>query len=71
MARYQDCDFCGEEIDTADRNYLWPHHGGQSITECVGCHRKFDVYPDADWDDGGWHDRTVIRPLLALPGGAL
>lgn len=32
---------------------------------CTGCGAHLEVHPDADFDDGGWHDLThlsVARP---------
>jgi hypothetical protein len=59
--RYQEC-FCGGEIDTADYDERY-------IAQCENCKMKFEVYPDAEFDDGRWCDLTTIRPLLALPDG--
>jgi C4-type Zn-finger protein len=65
--RYHECPFCGDEIDAADYEYFWPHHGGQSITRCVGCQRSFEVHADASFDDGAWRDCSTITPLKELP----
>ena len=63
---FDECPFCWEMIDAADSEYHWPNYGGQTITECPGCHRKFEVCADAEFDDGMWRDRSTIAPLLAL-----
>jgi hypothetical protein len=66
MSRYKECQFCWEEIDVYDyMNHGFPYLG-QSITECPGCHRKFNVSIDAEFDDGSWRDCSTIRPLTAL-----
>jgi hypothetical protein len=67
MSRYQECPFCWEEVDLYDYWSVHMPYLGQYITECPGCHRKFDVSIDASFDDGMWRDCSTISPLKALP----
>jgi len=57
--RYQECD-CGGEVDTAD-------HDERYVATCESCRMAFEVFPDAEWDDGMWRDCSTMRRLRALP----
>ena len=34
--------------------------------DCKNCQAKLEIHPDAEFEDGMWHDRTTLS--VAVPG---
>lgn len=68
LAEDNECPFCFEMLCFADAKYHWPDHWGQYVMECENCHRKFDLFPDYSFEDGGWRNCSTFRPLKAIEG---
>jgi hypothetical protein len=46
------CPNCEEDVPVALPAAKW--------ATCPECCTKLEIHPDADWEDGMWHDRTTL-----------